>query len=235
MGGTMARQAPVASGVRASTRVDSEAEPVGRTQRKHRAILDAAEQMFLRNGYLGTNMDDLAAASQVSKQTVYAHFGSKEALFVELVTTMTDAAAARVHDEVADPATAADLPAFLERYARRQLDVVMTPQLLQLRRLVIGEVGRFPELAIALYDNGPKRAIDALAAVFARLTERGLLRVDDAAVAASQFNWLVMGAPINEAMLLGDAAIPSPAELHRHAASGVQVFLAAYGPAADAS
>ena len=41
--------------------------------------------MFLRDGYLGANMDELAALSGVSKQTVYAHFGSKEALFVELV------------------------------------------------------------------------------------------------------------------------------------------------------
>lgn len=234
MGGTMAGQTPAASGARAAAKPDASAEPSGRTARKHRAILAAAEQMFLRNGYLGTNMDELAAASQVSKQTVYAHFGSKEALFLELVTTMTDAATDRVHDEVADPADAAELPAFLERYAERQLEVVLTPRLLQLRRLVIGEVGRFPELATALYDSGPKRAIAALAAVFARLAERGLLHVDDAAVAASQFNWLIMGAPLNEAMLLGDAAIPSRAELRRHAAAGVRLFLAAYGRPSDA-
>lgn len=231
----MAGQAPAASDVRAAAKPDAGAEPVGRTARKHRAILDAAEQMFLRHGYLGTNMDDLAAASQVSKQTVYAHFGSKEALFVELVTTMTDAAASRVHDEVADPADAGELPAFLERYAERQLEVVLTPRLLQLRRLVIGEVGRFPELATALYDRGPKRAIAALATLFARLAERGLLRVDDAAAAASQFNWLIMGAPLNEAMLLGDAAIPSLAELRRHAASAVAMFLAAYRAPSTAS
>ena len=58
--------------------------------------------MFLRSGYLGTNMDELAARSQVSKQTVYKHFGSKEALFVELVTSMTDAASSSVHNEIPD-------------------------------------------------------------------------------------------------------------------------------------
>lgn len=201
----------------------------GASARKRRAILEAAEEMFLRGGYLGTNMDELAALSEVSKQTVYKHFGSKEALFVELVTTMTDAAGDRVHNEVPDPAAASELPAYLEQYAERQLAVVMTPRLLQLRRLVIGEVGRFPDLARALYESGPKRAMAALAGVFRRLDERGLLAVDDADVAASQFNWLIMGEPLNQAMLLGDAAIPDARAQHEHAAAAVRTFLAAYG------
>lgn len=207
-----------------------QAKPVGRTERKHRAILEAAEEMFLAGGYLGTNMDELAARSQVSKQTVYKHFGSKEALFVELVTSMTDAAGDRVHQDALDPTGVDDVRAYLEAYADRQLEIVMTPRLLQLRRLVIGEVGRFPDLAEALYERGPKRAIGALAEVFGRLDERGLLAADDALVAATHFNWLVMGEPVNRAMLLGDVAIPAPAERRRHVTSAVHVFLVAYGP-----
>jgi TetR/AcrR family transcriptional regulator, mexJK operon transcriptional repressor len=205
------------------------AEILGRSERKHRAILEAAQEMFLGGGYLGTNMDELAARSGVSKQTVYKHFGSKEALFVELVTSMTDAAGNRVHVDIADPTEADDLASFLEAYADRQLDIVMTPKLLQLRRLVIGEVTRFPELAAALYEHGPKRAIATLAAMFERLAERGLLRVDDTGVAATEFNWLVMGESVNRAMLLGDAAIPSVVERHAQVSAAVCVFLAAYG------
>ncbi|WP_232498525.1 TetR/AcrR family transcriptional regulator [Agromyces humatus] len=204
-------------------------DEMGRSERKHRAILAAAQEMFLAGGYLGTNMDELAARSSVSKQTVYKHFGSKEALFVELVTSMTDAAGDRVHNEVADPADGDDLVGFLESYADRQLDIVMTPKLLQLRRLVIGEVGRFPDLAEALYEHGPKRAIGMLAAMFARLTERGMLHADDATAAATAFNWLVMGESLNRAMLLGDAAIPSTAERRAQVRAAVRVFLAAYG------
>ena len=150
MGGVVAvdMPEPVAGGGAAD-------ETLGRSERKHRAILEAAQEMFLAGGYLGTNMDELAARSGVSKQTVYKHFGSKEALFVELVTSMTDAAGDRVHTDIADPTEADDLPSFLEAYADRQLDIVMTPKLLQLRRLVIGEVTRFPELAEALYEHGP--------------------------------------------------------------------------------
>lgn len=198
--------------------------------RKHVAILAAAEQVFLRSGYLGASMDELAALSGVSKQTVYKHFGSKEALFVELVTSMTQDAGDRVHHDIPDPRRDDELEPYLLDYAERQLAIVLTPRLLRLRRLVIGEVSRFPALATALYDAGPARAIAALGVVFARLSAEGLLSVPDPDVAAAQFNWLVMAGPLNEAMLLGDAAVPTSAALRRHAAEGVRVFLAAHRP-----
>ena len=64
---------------------------------------------------------------------------------------------------------------------------------------------------------------------FAHLAERGLLRFDSARTAATHFNWLIMSAPVNRAMLLGDDGIPTPAELDRYADEGVRAFLAAYG------
>lgn len=200
-----------------------------RSARKRQAILDAATEVFLRGGYLGTNMDEIAALSGVSKQTVYKRFVSKEALFIEIVSRMTEAAGDIVLDDVADLDDRAGVARYLFDYAYRQLTVVLTPRLMQLRRLVIGEVSRFPELGKVLYERGPMRATAALETAFERLAARGLLAVDDPAVAASQFNWLIMSAPLNQAMLLGDAAIPKRAELKRHAAEGVRVFLAAYG------
>ncbi len=197
--------------------------------RKHQAILDAADMIFLRDGYLGTSMDEVAACSQVSKQTVYKHFGSKEALFVEIVTSMTSRAGDAIEVNMSAKPPGDDVGTYLCDYATTQLTVVLTPRLMQLRRLVIGEVARFPELAWVLYESGPKRAISQLAAIFEQFAERRLLTVEDPALAASQFNWLVMAEPVNRAMLLGDGSIPRGSELGRHARQSVQVFLAAYG------
>jgi TetR/AcrR family transcriptional repressor of mexJK operon len=213
----------------ARTAKPAQKEESGNSARKHRAILDAALVVFLRSGYLGANMDEIAALSEVSKQTIYKHFSSKETLFVEIVTSMTDLASDTVHNEQPEPAAGNDIARFLQMYAYRQLTVVLTPHLMQLRRLVIGEVARFPELARVLYERGPQRAIATLAQTFKRLAERDLLIMDDPLIAASHFNWLVMSEPLNKAMLLGDEAIPKPAALRRHAAQGVRVFLAAYG------
>lgn len=204
-------------------------EGSNRSSRKRRAILDAATEVFLKSGYLGTNMDEIATLSAVSKQTVYKHFASKETLFIEIVSSMTKEAGDMVHNELPDPGNGADVAEYLRTYACRQLTVVLTPRLMQLRRLVIGEVSRFPELARVLYERGPMRAQAALASSFERLADRGLLAIDDPVVAASHFNWLIMSAPLNQVMLLGDDAIPGEPELHRHASEGVRVFLAAYG------
>jgi TetR/AcrR family transcriptional regulator, mexJK operon transcriptional repressor len=219
--------------VKGSTRLPSSpradrVEKVGRSARKRASILRAATDVFLKGGYLGTNVDAIAAGSGVSKQTVYKHFGSKEVLFVEIVASMTSTAGDLVVGETPEPDASTDLSEYLRAYAETQLTVVLTPRLMQLRRLVIGEVSRFPDLAKVLYERGPQRAMTRLTALFERLAARGLLTVDDPSVAASHFNWLIMADPLNRAMLLGDQAIPAPDALGRHVAEGVRVFLAAY-------
>lgn len=104
----------------------------------------------------------------------------------------------------------------------------MQPRLLQLRRLVIGEASRFPALGQTFYERGPGRTIAALATTFERLAARGVLRLEDPELAAVHFNWLIMSAPLNRAMLLGSDEPPATANLKRHADSAVRVFLAAY-------
>lgn len=212
----------------ASTIPDSDFEDERRSARKRRAILEAAATAFLRNGYLGTSMDEIATLARVSKQTVYKNFGDKERLFSKIVTATCDEIVDPIYDEVRNLRDTDDLERDLRDHARRQLRAVMQPRLLQLRRLVIGEAGRFPQLGRLFYERGPGRTVDALATLFERLASRGALELDDARLAAAHFNWLVMSIPLNQAMLLGDDQPASPAELDRYADAGVRAFLAAY-------
>jgi TetR/AcrR family transcriptional regulator, mexJK operon transcriptional repressor len=200
-----------------------------RSARKRRAILEAATTVFLSKGYLSTSMDEIAALAGVSKQTVYKHFADKKRLFSEIVLGTVTEASDPVHGEVLKLTDSGDVEADLRDLARRQLTTVMQPHLLQLRRLVIAEVGRFPELGRTFYEQGPERTIAALAGAFERLAERGVLKVDDPPLAAAHFNWLIMSAPMNRAMLLGHDEAPARAELERYVDSAVRVFLAAYG------
>ena len=200
-----------------------------RSTRKRKAILEAATTAFLRNGYLGTTMDEIAAVAAVSKQTVYKHFEVKQRLFFEIVITAVDEVSDPNYAEVLGLKDTGDLAADLTDLARRQLARVMQPRLLQLRRLVIAEAGRFPQLGEIFYERGPGRTIDALAAAFTRLAARGLLQLDDPSLAAAHFNWLIMSIPLNEAMLLGRDDPPPATDLDRYARGGVEVFLAAYG------
>ncbi|MHB1571017.1 MAG: TetR/AcrR family transcriptional regulator [Solirubrobacteraceae bacterium] len=199
-----------------------------RSARKRRAILEAAATLFLSNGYLGTSMDEIAKLAGVSKQTVYKHFADKERLFSEIVTATVDEIADPNTDEALNLAVTGNLDNDLRAFARRQLRAVMQPRLLQLRRLVIGEAGRFPQLGQLFYQRGPGRTIDALAAQFDRLAAQGDLEIDDPRLAAAHFNWLVMSIPLNQAMLLGQDQPATAAQLRRWADAGVRAFLAAY-------
>jgi len=207
---------------------ESPPEDQRRSARKRSAILEAATTVFLNNGYLGASMDEIAALARVSKQTVYKHFGDKERLFVEIVTNMVNEISDPVYEEVLGLADSGDIEADLRDLARRLLEGVVQPRLLQLRRLVIGEASRFPALGRTFYERGPGRTIAALAAAFERLGARDVLHLDDPALAAAHFNWLIMSAPLNEAMLLGSGEPPVPADLKRLTDSAVHVFLAAY-------
>lgn len=199
-----------------------------RSARKRRAIIDAATAAFLEHGYRGTSMDAVAAAAAVSKQTVYQHFGDKQRLFRELVEATVQQASDPVYDEVRRLADSGRLDDDLRDLARRLLTLVMQPTVLRLRRLVIAEARQFPELGQVFYDLGPGRTIAALADAFAKLARQGRLASKDAKLAATQFNWLVMAAPINQAMLLGTDEPPTTREINRWADSGVRTFLAAY-------
>ena len=205
-----------------------EHEDEHRSARKRRAIVEAATAAFLSNGYLGTSMDEIAALARVSKQTVYKHFADKESLFSEIITAKVDAIADPNTDELLKLGDTSDLEHDLRRFARRQLRAVMDPRHLQLRRLVIGESGRFPQVGRLFYERGPGRTIDALATVFERLASRGALELDDPRLAAAHFNWLVMSIPLNQAMLLGEDEPATPTELNRYADAGVSAFLAAH-------
>ena len=205
--------------------------PEPQSARKRRAILEAGTVLFLRDGYMSTSMDQVAAVAEVSKQTVYKHFGDKQSLFRRIVADIVDEVGDPVSAEVARLADTQDLAPDLRDLARQLLAQVVQPRVMQVRRLVIGESGRFPELGCLFYERGPRRTIEGLATTFERLATKGALALGDPVLAAEHFNWLVMSIPINRLMLCGGEHLPSAAEMDRFANEGVRAFLAAYGPA----
>jgi TetR/AcrR family transcriptional repressor of mexJK operon len=200
-----------------------------RSVRKRRAIVEAATTAFLDHGYRGTSMDAVAAAAGVSKQTVYQHFGDKQRLFRELIAATVQSASDPVHDEVRRLADSGRLDKDLRDLARRLLALVLQPRMMRLRRLVIAEARQFPDMGQYFYELGPGRTITTLADTFAELTRQGRLTASNAKLAASQFNWLIMAAPLNQAMLLGEDGPPTTRQINRWTDDGVRTFLAAYG------
>lgn len=212
-----------------SVQPESESPRRARRMASGDVIRDAAAALFLENGYQGTSMDDIAAAARISKQTIYTHFADKEALFRDLVlgnASRVDEFAQNLVRAVRD---APDVRTALRDLGRQYIRIVTRPDVLRLRRLVIAESGRFPDISRAYYEQVPERMYVALADLMRELSGRGALRLDDPEQTSRQFAWLVLGVPMDRGMFLGaDDPLPD-AELDRIADAGVTVFLAAYG------
>ncbi|MEH2171363.1 TetR/AcrR family transcriptional regulator [Nostoc sp.] len=108
-------------------------------------ILQGAMQEFLQNGYAGTSMDRVAVAAGVSKATVYSHFQDKEGLFkvlLEQLTSKKNSSIFGTEPIEGEPAT------IVRQVITKALDQMLNDEEHSaFMRVLIGESGRFPELA----------------------------------------------------------------------------------------
>jgi TetR/AcrR family transcriptional regulator, mexJK operon transcriptional repressor len=157
-------------------------------------VLDAATELFLRDGYGATSLEAVAAAAGVSKRTLYARFSGKAALLqvvvARLVTTWLPAFDAEIGQ-------GGGLRDTLVGAARVMLATALTPQALGLYRLIIAEIGRFPELALVMREAGAGAGTDRLAGVMAAAG------ITDPIWAAEQFMALVLSVPQRRGLGLG--------------------------------
>jgi TetR/AcrR family transcriptional repressor of mexJK operon len=201
-----------------------------RVVRSRAAVVDAARTLFLRNGYAGTTMEEIAALAGLTKRTVYNNYGDKDALFREVVADVlayAESFARGLHEEFTVGVTAANLRATLDDLGRRLALGIVRLEVVALRRLLIGEARAFPALGAEYFERAPGQVIEALASGFEHLGRRGLLRLPDARRAAAQFAYLVAGESLDRAMLVG--TIPPKEQVVECAREGVETFLIRYG------
>jgi TetR/AcrR family transcriptional repressor of mexJK operon len=188
---------------------------------KHRAILNAATELFAAKGYGAVSMDAIARAADVSKATLYAHFESKDQLFATIVQV---ACLENIMPADALPdVTTADETA-LRAIGNRILRFFLRDRSVAMHRLVIAESARFPELGRAFYDYGPVVGRERLAAWMAG---RPSLEVPEPELAAEQFLGLLRTG-LYLRVTLGLAPEPSEAAVDEVVSAAVRTFLRAY-------
>jgi len=188
-------------------------------------ILDVALACFLAEGYGATSMSTIAARVGGSKGTIYNYFNSKEDLFGSAVRYSSRKTGARL---AAFPEGLNTRDSLL-RMAEDLLEHFLSPNALALYRLLIGEADRFPALARVFYEADPKIMFARYAQVLGTMMELGLLRRGDPALAAQQFNGLVV-CGIYLPRLWGAVENPTPAARAEQAKAAVDTFLRAYAP-----
>ena len=173
---------------------------------KTEAILKGAMQEFLAHGYAATSMDKVAKTAGVSKATVYSHFGDKENLFSAVIQSLARDKFQTVMGLEQPQSWNEDPQQVLSRMATRMIENVKGDRAFQnFIRIIIGESGRFPELAKAYINNLVKPAIETLTKY---LTHHPELELDDPeATVRVMIGTLIYYVMLQE-MLHGDEILP---------------------------
>ena len=190
---------------------------------KRAAILAAATTLFLEHGFEGVSMDQIAARAGVSKLTVYSHFGDKQALFIDAVESHCDA---QVPTALFTPAPEQPLRERLTGIARAVYALMVSPEAVSGFRLMCASLRADSTLSDLFWNAGAGHLQAGFAAVLARRTAAGELRVEDPARAAGQFFALLRG-DLHPRLVMGCDAL-SGFEVDAHVEATVDLFLRAY-------
>jgi AcrR family transcriptional regulator len=150
------------------------ADKVSRAEKKAQSrqrILDAARDVFFRDGFMSANLDEVAEKAGVAKGTLYRYFESKADLYVAVLADNGDAFTERMRDAASGPDLAAldQLGAlsrfYLEYWVRHpeyfQIFWAIDNQSVigELPSAVTDEVSRLWERSLRILDDVLKRAV----------------------------------------------------------------------------
>jgi TetR/AcrR family transcriptional regulator, mexJK operon transcriptional repressor len=194
---------------------------------KRQAIVRAARRVFLAHGYTDAGVDAIAAEAGVSKQTVYNHFGDKERLFRSVMHDTLEAVGHGLGPAPSPDALAesTDLERDLRTLGRALARSVLQEDVAALRRVLMAELDRHPELMDVWGAKG-RELQRSLARAIQRQAQRGALDVADPDLAAEQLVQLTAGTTLTRTRF-GVRRL-SDAELARAVDDGIDLWLRAY-------
>lgn len=199
--------------------------PIPEDNEKCRQVLDGARKVFLSKGFEGASMDQIAKAAGVSKGTLYVYFPSKEHLFQALVLKEKSKLAENfvlLETPSGDPH--ADLAAMLRGFAFHLFNSDHIASV----RMVIGAADSFPEMGARFYNSGPVTGIARVSRFLESETAAGRMNVRDPEMAAGHLMDLTTARLLRKSLFCSGAT-PDQAEIDRHIAAGLDVFMAFYG------
>jgi len=170
-----------------------------RSQRSHRAVLDATRALVAKGGYTAATIEAISARSGVAKTTIYRRWPNRPALVVELLMEMAATAV---------PPPAGPNPLEAVRAEMRGIASVSDHLIGKLLISLLGEAQSDPEIRTALLDGVFRPRSEATARMIRQAQKAGLLRMDvparvavDLLVGPIFFRMFVKDQPLNDAFV----------------------------------
>ncbi|OBI50571.1 hypothetical protein A5707_15255 [Mycobacterium kyorinense] len=194
-------------------------------------ILDAARELFLRDGYTGVNLDRIATSAGVARQTLYNRFGSKESVFRAMVDRHWSRLRAGRAEDLMDE-TARPVDAVLRRFAEAILEFVGENDQVGFIRLVVAESRRLPWIAEEFYRSGKEPLLRALVDQLERWAADGLIECRSTELAAHQFFGLLQEVALWPHVMGFGELVSKPPPASVVVDETVATFMARYAPSA---
>lgn len=193
-------------------------------------ILDAAQHVFLKRGFEGATIDEIAETAPASKPTIYARFAGKDALFAAVVARVVDG----LTDFEGYTASGRTLQERLVNLSSVIVDRALKESV-GLLRVTIAESPRFPNLSRGAHKASRDCAKTAVGKLLMDMTDapsRKAKGTKNAGTTAEIFLDLIL-LPILMRSLMGIDETAMRKELPGFIRERVNVFLAACGPERD--
>ena len=195
--------------------------PDQRRARVHQAVRELMSEQGFR-----ISMDTVAARAGCSKQTLYAHFGSKQEQLRSVIAEHQDLATVRLSPMAEDPRAA--LLAFATEHLRHLCD----PAVVSTSRLLTAEAHQFPDEARDLYRQACDTLVQRLATWLQHAMDQDRLRHDDPHYAAELLLSMIVGMDFDR-QRFGVGHRAGDRARHRWAEFAVDAFLRAFAPLPD--
>jgi len=205
------------------------APDLSRSDAKRRAILDVASEVFLAQGYAATSMSEIAAKLGGSKGTLYNYFRSKEELFSAFIVDTCQGPAMTYFDPLPPIGEGRSVRESLIELGMSLMEFLHVEQVIAMHRLVVAEVGRFPELGRMFYEAGPRKGELRFAEFFEAAMAAGHVPQDDPIMVGQRLKDLVLS-DVYLRCLWGVAEDFTAEAMRGHVARSVDIFLRAFGP-----
>ncbi|KXV32971.1 TetR family transcriptional regulator [Gluconobacter thailandicus] len=193
---------------------------------KREQILQGAEKVFLACGYEGASMSQIAREAGVSKGTLYNHFDGKASLFSAFFEERSKTKLAPI--EAISREEGQDVHTVLRRLAETAIKMMLNPTSMDLYRIIVGEAGKFPNLADVFWRYGFERTLHNLSDWLRRRSDAGELQIEDPDFAAEQLMILCQTRIVHRRRLM----LPvddSPEAISRLASVTADSFMKIYG------
>mgnify|MGYP001066182918 CR=1 FL=1 len=193
--------------------------------RKFDQVVEGAREVFLRDGFEGASVDDIARAAGVSKATLYSYFPDKRLLFMEVATAQCERQAQTSIDQIDPTKPPREV---LSLVAHQFLGFIYSDMGQRIFRICVAESDRFPQLGQEFYHSGPMIMRAAMVDYLRGAVSRGELRIDDFDLAADQFAELCK-ADLWPKLVFGIIQNVDDADKTRVIDGAVTTFLSRYG------